>query len=178
MTQSELGILISKCFAVYAGLKALWHLPALSSVFAFDMHREFVSAHIASLVFTGGYILLLIGVTFVFWCLPHLLGNRILPEKTRNKKITPLSFEQSVVLLFIAAGCLIFINMLSQLASVLKYILIKPVDIPYRDIFRDPHLQEQFLQVLLHTFLAGAFILGAEGLKNIVLKLRGRGRKS
>jgi len=174
VTQGELGALISRCFGIFAGLKALWYLPALSSVFFLDGDQKILSAHTNALAFSALYMLLLIAAAVFFWFTPDIVGNRIFPEKNRKKKITAFSFEQSVVTVFIATGCLIFINTLPQLTKLLQLIFLKPVEIHSQMVFKSSVFQETALQAVIHMFIAVWFIAGAEGLKNTILKLRGR----
>ncbi len=158
MTQGEVGALISKCFAVFAAFKAMDMFFPLLSVGAMSSQvpngmGSVVGVYSLSVLFYGG-------LAFLFWTQAEKIGAHLAGEEKKNKKATALPGEQGMTLLFVGTGCFLLVRSVSYLLAFVP---------------GGGGGLAALLAMALHVALAAAFILGAEGLKDAVLKLRRTG---
>ncbi|TVQ84585.1 MAG: hypothetical protein EA357_02910 [Micavibrio sp.] len=158
MTQGELGALISRCFAVFAAFKAMDMFFPLLSISA-------VSAQIPDAMgaVTGVYsfsVLAYGGLCWFFWTQAETIGAKLCGEERKDKKASTIPGEQGITLLFVGTGCFLLVRSVSYLLAFVP---------------GAGGGLAALLAMVLHAALAAGFILGAEGLKDAVLRLRKTG---
>lgn len=163
--KSELGEIISKCFALY--VLTVFVRNASYIYMPFFVHgigdqEPGIYEHMYSL-----YALTILShvILFcVFWFGAGGVG-RLVTKKGNDKTILTLSADDAMVLVFTATGCILLIKAIPEVSRLIAH-YISPLN-------ARPPQQETVIATGLYFVLALTFIFGAKGLRNIVLYCRG-----
>lgn len=165
MTKSELGEIISKCFALY--VLTVFIRNAAYTYMPFFVrgigHQEpGIYEHMYSLYALT--ILAHVILFCVFWFGAKGVGSLVVKDKD-DKAIPALSADTAMIVVFTATGCIMLVKAVPELSRLITY-YISPLG-------QRPPQQETVIAATLYLVLALIFIFGAKGLHNIVLNCRG-----
>ncbi len=172
MTKLELGIIISKVFALFYFLKALSNLSSTLYPFIFHNSTPLLDLHTWTLLAIYPFSFLLL--SSIFWLGSGIIGKKI-AGKDEQKSIGALKHEDLLVCVFVGFGCL------------LLYKTIPVITTPLSILFSDPETQKRYtydnkmtkdmIESFLYFILSMFFIFGANGLQKTVSKIRDLGKE-
>jgi len=171
MTKAELGAIISRVFALFYLLKAVWVITIniLPLLFYQQTHQTepFILVLYASLI---GFGILALG----FWFGAEKLGN-LIAGKNHDKKVSVAPAEHFMACVFVGFGCFLFSYIIPDLSELIS--LVFHDETVQKIKMQNIHMTEKLVKIGLYSVLAIIFILGANGLQRSIIMLRQIGSK-
>lgn len=165
MKATEFAELIIRILAVYFICRGIFH-TLYTGLPLFALDPDFTGIQM------GMQLSGLISYAFVsaiLWFGAKRISHRI-ASNFRGDVTTDINLDQSLSLLFIGAGLYLFSLAIPTIIDTLRMLISEP----YRALTPNYDYTGKLVLLAVYLGLAGYFILGAQGLKTLILKLRGK----